>query len=93
MVRELAEIVKLDRGQVLLCPFSDDVVRLRLNGRDSVMTNARKLSSLPAGGTNCSAPLRYLNQLKREGDLIIYVSDNQSWIDSCNHGTTETMRE
>jgi 60 kDa SS-A/Ro ribonucleoprotein len=63
-------------------PFSDDVVKAELNPRDSVMTNAKLLASLPSGGTNCSAPLAYLNERKLSGDLIIYVSDNESWMDS-----------
>lgn len=64
-------------------PFSDSVVDVtpRLNPRDSVMTNAQRLAALPSGGTNCSAPLAYLNERKLTGDLVIYVSDNQSWMD------------
>ncbi|MDQ3179683.1 MAG: hypothetical protein M3Q33_04095 [Acidobacteriota bacterium] len=50
------------------------------------MTNAQKLASLPAGGTNCSAPLRELNRYKSKGDVLIYVSDNESWIDTPVHG-------
>lgn len=76
-------------------PFSDNVVEARLNPRDSVMTNANKLAGLPSGGTNCSAPLRRLNQCKSNADLLIYVSDNESWMDSnrsWNSGT-ETMKQ
>jgi 60 kDa SS-A/Ro ribonucleoprotein len=76
-------------------PFSDSVVEAQLNPRDSVMTNAQKLAALPSGGTNCSAPLRRLNQFKSNADLLIYVSDNESWMDSnrtWNSGT-ETMRQ
>lgn len=76
-------------------PFSDDVVKARLNPRDSVMTNAKILASLPSGGTNCSAPLKELNRRKANGDLIVYVSDNESWMDSnrsWNRGTA-TMTE
>lgn len=65
-----------------IVPFSDHVLKADLNPRDSVMTNAQELSSLPAGGTNCSAPLTHLNTLKAKGDLVIYVSDNESWVDS-----------
>jgi 60 kDa SS-A/Ro ribonucleoprotein len=46
-------------------PFESDVVKVSLNPRDSIMTNAQKLASLPAGGTNCSAPLRHLNRAKQ----------------------------
>ena len=72
-------------------PFSDDVVKMprRLNPLDSVMTNAQYLASLPSGGTACSAALRYLNEQRAKGDLVIYVSDNQSWADFAiaNDGT------
>lgn len=79
-------------------PFESDVVPCRLNPRDSVMTNATKLASLPCGGTNCSAPLRHLNARKAGGDLVVYVSDNESWIDSARYGMfggspTATMSE
>jgi 60 kDa SS-A/Ro ribonucleoprotein len=74
--------------------FSDNVVPCELNARDSVMTNARKLASLPSGGTNCSAPLRHLNAHRAEGDLVIFVSDNMSWVDSQGGGrSTATMQE
>jgi 60 kDa SS-A/Ro ribonucleoprotein len=71
-------------------PFSDDVVlpSAPLNPFDSVMTNSRLLSQLPSGGTACSAPLRFLNARKARGDLVIYVSDNQSWADFMKLGPT-----
>ncbi len=78
-------------------PFSDNIVKANLNSRDSVMTNSQKLAALPSGGTNCSAPLRELNRRKANGDLVIYVSDNESWIDSLNSRSwnrgTETMKQ
>lgn len=79
-------------------PFESKVVEVRLNPRDSIMTNAAKLAGLPAGGTNCSAPLRELNRRKAKGDLLIYVSDNESWIDTPAYGrfggsATATMKE
>ncbi|HUR99349.1 MAG TPA: TROVE domain-containing protein, partial [Pyrinomonadaceae bacterium] len=76
-------------------PFSDHIVEARLNPRDSVMTNAKILAGLPSGGTNCSAPLKELNRRKAKGDVIVYVSDNESWVDTkrtWNSGT-ETMRQ
>ena len=76
-------------------PFENDVVSVKLNPRDSVMTNAEKLARIGGGGTNCSAPLVKLNKKKAEGDLVIYVSDNESWIDSnrtWNSGT-ETLKQ
>lgn len=74
--------------------FSDDVVPCKLNSRDSVMTNAQKLTSLPSGGTNCSAPLRHLNKHRKQADLVIFVSDNMSWMDASGGGrSTATMAE
>ena len=84
------------RAEVI--PFESDVVKVSLNPRDSVMTNAQVLASLPCGGTNCSAPLRFLNERGAQGDMVIYVSDYESWVDSPRHGAfggsrTATMRE
>jgi 60 kDa SS-A/Ro ribonucleoprotein len=80
------------RAEVL--PFEHEVVKsLHLNSRDSVMTNAQKLAAIGGGGTNCSAPLRLLNERKAEGDLVIYVSDNESWVDARGGRGTATMRE
>ena len=81
------------KAQVL--PFHDQVVRCALNPRDSVMTNAQLLASLPSGGTNCAAPLAELNRRKAAGDLVIFVSDNESWIDGgrAAHRGTAVMKE
>ena len=75
-------------------PFSDDVVPAKLNARDSILTNAQKLAALPSGGTNCSAPLAWLNKRQAQGDLVLYVSDNESWMDANIGGrATQTMAE
>jgi 60 kDa SS-A/Ro ribonucleoprotein len=84
--------------QAEVIPFESNVVTCRLNPRDTVLTNAQKLAALPCGGTNCSAPLAWLNQRKAKGDVVIYVSDNESWIDTPAHGrfggvVTRTMKE
>ncbi len=68
----VAAAVLRKNPQAEVIPFESDVVRVNLNPRDSVMTNAQRLASLPCGGTNCSAPLRHLNDRKadrRPGDL------------------------
>jgi 60 kDa SS-A/Ro ribonucleoprotein len=84
--------------QAEVIPFESNVVEVRLNPRDSVMTNAEKLTKLPCGGTNCSAPLAFLNKRRASGDLVIYVSDYESWVDTPQYGrfggsATETMKE
>jgi 60 kDa SS-A/Ro ribonucleoprotein len=74
-------------------PFEQAVVKLSLNARDSVMTNAQALASIGGGGTNCSAPLALLNKERASVDLVILVSDNESWVDATRRGATQTMRE
>lgn len=78
-------------AQVL--PFEERVVTAKLNRRDSIMTNATKLAAIGGGGTNCSAPLRLLNQTHASADLVIFVSDNESWADPQNGRGTEMMKQ
>ncbi|MFZ4763909.1 MAG: vWA domain-containing protein [Roseimicrobium sp.] len=92
-----AALLRQNRDAEVL-PFENDVVRVDLNPRDSVMTNAQKLAAIGGGGTNCSAPLADLNRRKAKGDLVIFVSDNESWMDTPVHGrfggsATRTMSE
>jgi 60 kDa SS-A/Ro ribonucleoprotein len=94
----VAAAIMRSNPETEVVPFSDRVTPCRLNPRDSVMTNAEKLMKLPSGGTSCSLPLKYLNDQRAKGDLIIYVSDNESWIDTacpafCSGQATETMKE
>jgi 60 kDa SS-A/Ro ribonucleoprotein len=74
-------------------PFEQAVVPVDLNSRDSVMTNAARLASIGGGGTNCSAPIRLLNQQKATADLVVFVSDNQSWVDAGRGRGTALMAE
>jgi 60 kDa SS-A/Ro ribonucleoprotein len=50
-----------------------------LNPRDSVMTNADKLRRLGGGGTYLGAALQFIETAKKAPDLVIMVSDNESW--------------
>jgi 60 kDa SS-A/Ro ribonucleoprotein len=87
-----AAVLRKNPGAVVL-PFEQDVVKLSLNSRDSVMTNAQMLASIGGGGTNCSAPLALLNKQGATVDLVIMVSDNESWVDATRRGATQTLRE
>jgi 60 kDa SS-A/Ro ribonucleoprotein len=66
---------------------------VQLNSRDSVMTNAARLASISGGGTNCSAAIAFLNRQKAKGDLVIFVSDNESWVDQGRGRGTAMMAE
>ena len=75
----------------MLLPFEHSVVRCGLDADGSVMENAARLAAIGGGGTNCSAPLLRMNSKKELADLVIYVSDNESWIDARRSGATATM--
>jgi 60 kDa SS-A/Ro ribonucleoprotein len=89
-----AAVLRTNR-EALVLPFAESVRdrKVSLNPRDSVMSNAQKLASIGGGGTNCSAPLKWLNTRREAADLVILVSDNQSWVDARAAGPTETMRQ
>lgn len=86
----IAAAVLRNHPQARVLPFECDVVDVRLDARQSVMHNAQKLAAV-GGGTNCSAPLRRLLNERARVDLVIMVSDNESWVDKSRHGSAATM--
>ena len=89
-----AAILRRNPGATVV-PFSDDVVKMDrpLDPYDSIVTNAERLASLPSGGTACAAPLRWLNARGEAPDVVVFVSDNQSWSDfrlATRHGSSGT---
>lgn len=87
-----AVILRKNRNAQLL-PFENSVVDVRVNPRDSILGNADKLSRIGGGGTNCSAPLVRLNKEKADVDMVVFISDNESWVDAGHGRGTETMRQ
>jgi len=65
-----------------IIPFDTRVHSHNLNPRDSVMTNAKTLAGFGGGGTDCHKALAHVNNKNGKGDLVIYISDNESWVDS-----------
>ena len=85
-----AAVLRKNRGALVL-PFEVKVRECALEPRDTILTNAAKLAALGGGGTNCSAPLAWLNERRMAPDLVIFVSDNQSWVDGRNGGQATAM--
>ena len=85
-----AAFLRADRRTRVL-PFADDVVAVDLNPRDTIATNAAKLAAIGGGGTNCSAPIERLVAERAKVDLVVFVSDNQSWVDAGAGRGTATM--
>ncbi len=93
-VAALVSAALLRRNQeARLLPFECGVVRLKLDPFARVAVNAAKLAAVGGGGTNVSAPLALLNKEGAKADLVVIVSDNESWVDSTRSGATATMRE
>lgn len=75
-----AAVIRNNRDGKVVC-FADNAREVKANPRDSVMTNAQKFSS-GGGGTNISAAFHILNQKKHKGNLVILVSDMETWAES-----------
>ena len=93
-----ASILRVNPRAVVIPFVERALTEVVLNPKDSIMTNAQKLASLPCGGTNCSAPMKALNDRGVAADLVWYISDNESWVDSPQHGgwggsKTATLKE
>lgn len=65
----------------LVIPFDGQAydVRGQLNPFDSVMTMANQLASINGGTTECAAVMAALFHFQVKADLVVIVSDNESW--------------
>lgn len=82
----IAAAVLRKNPQAVVMPFEGQVVPIRMNPRDSVMTNGQKLADLLNNGTNLSAPLVALNKVQEPVDTVIFISDYESWLDRGPYG-------
>lgn len=74
-------------------PFECDVVPVALDPYDPVAVNAAVLAEIGGGGTTVSAPLALLNEEEAAVDLVLIVSDNESWVDAVSGDATQTIIE
>jgi 60 kDa SS-A/Ro ribonucleoprotein len=74
-------------------PFDTRVHDARLNARDAVMTNATTLARFGGGGTNCGMALEHLNKVQSMAEIVIYFSDNESWMDQTRTRATGVMEQ
>lgn len=87
-----AAVLRANREARVL-PFAEDVVPIALDPYARLAVNTAKLAAIGGGGTAVSAPLARLNADKAAVDLVVIVSDNQSWVDATGGGATATVRE
>jgi 60 kDa SS-A/Ro ribonucleoprotein len=59
-------------------PFEGNVVGVRLSPANTVIKNATILADVGGGSTECSAPIRKVNQDGTEVDVMIFISDYES---------------
>lgn len=78
----IAACIMRTNKQAVAIPFDTRLHPTKLNSRDSIMTNSSKLKSKWGGGTNCALGLEMLVNKKADVDLVIMISDNESWIDT-----------
>lgn len=77
-----AALVKANPNAVVI-PFESHVITdFTLNPRDSVATMAQTLAQFNGGGTNCGAALQFCVSRQLKADLIVFISDNESWMDA-----------
>ena len=86
-----ASILRRNRGAEVIVFSSQVHEKARFEPRDSVLTNAERMANEPAGGTNCSAPIAMLNAKGARPDLVIMLSDYESWCDSTGTQIRSTM--
>ncbi len=67
-------------ANAVVLPFSNDVIDVRLNPRDSVLANAQTISSIGGGGTAMAAPVDRLLEQRDVVDLYVAITDSEDWI-------------
>lgn len=60
--------------------FDTKIHNVVLDPKSSVFENAKIISRFGGGGTSCQLPLKAMNASNEQAELIIYLSDNESWI-------------
>lgn len=89
----IAACLKRVNPEIVVMPFDTSVRDCPMEPDLPVLAQAVQLAGLLGGGTAVSAPLVALNEQRRQVDLLVLVSDNESWFDCGNAGATRTMQE
>ena len=81
------------KNNATIMPFDTTVRDVYINPYDSIMTNAKKLSTFNGGGTRCGVALTEANKRNLNADVVIYISDNESWLNSTGRNLANKQRE
>jgi len=74
-----SSLLRANAGNVEVVMFDTRLHTAKLRPNGSVMENAQIIAKFGGGGTSCQLPMQDLVNRKKKGDLIIYISDNESW--------------
>lgn len=74
-----SSLMRANTDNVEVVMFDTCLHRAKLHPGASVMENADIIAKFGGGGTACQLPMQDLVNSKKKGDLIIYISDNESW--------------
>lgn len=77
----LAACVLRNSENVDVLRFTTSSERINLKKSDSIVANTQKIGNI-SGGTTISSPVAQLNAENANADLVIIVSDNESWADA-----------
>jgi 60 kDa SS-A/Ro ribonucleoprotein len=77
----------------IVLPFDTRCFVADLDKTATTMNFASRLASLGGGGTMCELPMAELNKRGLSPDIVIYVSDNESWAGGYYQNTTGMMNE
>lgn len=75
-----AAIMRRSRSSLVL-PFDTRCFVAQAHQGMTVLGFAEQLAKWGGGGTNCSLPLQQINQRALRPDIVVFVSDNESWAD------------
>jgi 60 kDa SS-A/Ro ribonucleoprotein len=80
-----AVFLKKNPDNTKIIPFAERLfldIAKEFDPLDTVATNVDRINSLPGGGTDVHLPLEHINRQGMTPDLVVYISDMQSWMDS-----------
>ena len=81
----IAAAILRNGKNVSVMKFDTNAHEIRLNSRDSVMTNIQKIG-FHGGGTDCASPIKLANKNKLNAKVFVVVSDNESWASQVSFG-------
>lgn len=65
--------------QARVIAFEGRVVKVKVHAGNTVMQNTKILADVGGGSTDCAQPLALLNAEAAKVDVVIFVSDYESW--------------